>query len=366
MQWLPYAQLMPRKARMFVVLIAPLLAAILPLSPASPASAATTPSYVLVDYENGGVIKQENAREAKPPASITKLMTALVVTAHVKEDQPITISANAARMPAMKIGLLEGQTWKRNDLLYSMLMVSANDASVALAEASAGSLEGFARQRAEAAKELGLSDSPVFNDPAGLDDADSFMGGDMVSARDMAIITRSALQVPVIAQIVSTKRYEFMGGDNANHVLNNHNQMLKNYAGSIGVKTGYTSKARHTMIAAATRNGRTFIAISIGGDNPYAVPGQLLDEAFASIGQASSYVDTLPEVVALQAEVAQPVVEAEPPAPINPDQTWVRLGGWAFIIVFVGAMMLRRGQQVNRKLAEIAHPPHSRPLEPAP
>lgn len=326
-----------------------------PASAVQPAGGAPHSSYIVIDGESGNVIEANNEHVALPPASITKLMTALVAVNHIDASTPVTITADAARMPPMKIGLGAGQTWTRDHLLHSLLMVSANDAAVALAEASGGTLEGFARQRAEAARTLGLQDNPVFNDPAGLDDAEfSHLGGDKVSARDMAIIARAALADPTLRPIMATKRYEFVGGDGASHVLKNHNQMLNNYSGAIGMKPGYTTKAKHTMVAAAERNGRTMIAISMGGDNPYAIPASLMDKGFATPAAAETEQGQVPLSSLQQQNATAPPEEHVTTSPVvesTDNKTAVRAAGGIFIFGFVVASFYERRRELGRWLA---------------
>lgn len=261
-----------------------LLLAVLPGARADAAVPPTTPAaYLLVDDDTGNVLAASNEHAALSPASTTKLLTALTVEEHLAKDARITISQRAADMPAMKVGMHVGEVWTREQLLYSLLMVSANDAAVALGEASGGDLDGFARQRLDVARTLGATDSLVLNDPSGLDDpVASYRGGDAISAHDMAMVARAALANPEIRTIVGTKVYTFTGPDGAVHRLTNHNKMLTTYAGAIGMKTGYTTKARSTFVGAANRDGRTMIAVVLGADNPYDYARLLLDQGFAT------------------------------------------------------------------------------------
>jgi serine-type D-Ala-D-Ala carboxypeptidase (penicillin-binding protein 5/6) len=253
-------------------------------------------SFILVDNNTGKVLAGQNQHQNLPPASITKLLTALVAINQLPENKPVPITADAAAMPAMKIGVQPGQMWSRDDLLRSLLMVSANDAAVALADASGGGLTEFSTMRYSAARQLGLSDNPTLNDPAGLDDSTySNDGGDRISARDMAIVARAALANPLISSIAATKSYRFIGPDGVHHELPNHNKLLNIYPGAIGLKTGYTQRAKNTFVGAATRNGRTMLVVVMGADNPYDYAEQLLDQGFATpVTSESATADVLP------------------------------------------------------------------------
>ena len=253
-------------------------------------------------------------------------------------------------MPAMKIGVKAGEVWNRDDLLHSLLLVSANDAAVALAEASAGSLTEFSMMRARAAQQLGMADNPTFNDPTGLDDGTYAKdGGDLISARDMAIVGRAALSDPLISSIVATKRYEFEGPDGAPHTLTNHNKMLQTYSGSIGMKTGYTNKAKSTYVGAAQRNGRTMLVVVMGADNPYALSSQLLDQGFATpVSSQSASLDTLPS--GALGSLAEPVLASAPvEVPGRPGNSTVETTlGLIALLGLVALVMRARDRQLAR------------------
>lgn len=254
-------------------------------------------AWVVVDADTGAVIAGGNERQPMRVASAFKVLTALVVIENLDIAADVPISARAQSMPARKMQLEAGEVWKASDLLYALLLVSANDAAVALAERTGGSLEGFAGMLVRTAERLGLADSPLLKDPAGLDDEFSVEGGNLISARDLAVATRAFLAYDDLVRIVGTPEYGFTGGDGAPHRLSNHNRMLKTYAGALGVKTGYTKRAGHSLIAAARRDGRTMVAVVVGAADPYASASQLLDRGFAVPVSAQRELDHLPDVV---------------------------------------------------------------------
>src|SRR5262249_44095867 len=152
----------------------------------------------------------------------------------------------------------------------------------------------------------GMKDSTL-NDPAGLDDETSFHGGPMMSAYDLAIATRNAITVPDIAKWAGMHEYSFVDPSGVSHRLLNHNHMLpgggNDYPGATGFKTGYTSRAQHTLVAVATRNGRTLIAVVLGvPDAGYAEAASLLDAGFATPANAPGTGETLPKVAVSRCE----------------------------------------------------------------
>ena len=279
---------------------------------AEPATPTPTPigvkSYILVDADRGVVLAAVNHHEPVLIASLSKVMTAFVALEQLQPTYEIEVSALAASKPAMRIGMQPGQRWKLDDALHSLLMVSANDAAYALAEAAAGSVEEFSRLMQRTADRLGMNDSRWL-DPAGLDRDEGFGGGTTASAYDLAIIARNALHVPEIAAIVAKTNYEFVGGDGAHHTLENHNKMLTLYEGANGLKTGYTKAAGRTLIASATRNGRTMIAVVLGSSNDFGDAGTLLDQGFNTAPDAKGINEVLPPTSFTRAEAAPVATE---------------------------------------------------------
>ena len=164
-----------------------------------------------------------------------------------------------------------------------------------------------------------MADNPVLRDPAGLDDEFSVDGGNLVSARDMAIATRAFLSYPELTAVVAQSEYRFAGGDGHPHRLLNHNRLLKTYPGAIGLKTGYTKRSGHSLAAAARRDGRTMIAIVIGAPDPYRSAAALLDKGFATPVEAQAEIEHLPAVS--QGTATDPVTNAAPaPRPVSTPQ----------------------------------------------
>ena len=254
-------------------------------------------AWILVDADTGAVLDGRDVRSPHLPASTIKLFTALVAIQRLPADEPIAVSDRAASMPARRIVMAPGQTWDLEDLLYSMLTVSANDAAVAVAErVGHGSLEGWEDAAAVAAAGLGLEDQPDLSDPAGLDDEFAHEEGSRVSARDMAIIARAVLDDPRLMEMVATEEYLFTGGDGIVHSVDRRNRLLDLYPGAIGLKTGLTDAAGRCLVAAATRDGRTMLAVLFDAPDMYLTAATLLDRGFATTVDAEAGLDRLPEV----------------------------------------------------------------------
>src|SRR4051794_40607365 len=269
----------------------------------------TPKSYVLVDVDTGAVIAQQDARTLRPPASTIKLLTGLIAAQRLNPQDLIPISPTAEGMPARKINVKAQQVWKYDDLLYSMLMVSANDAAVALAEkVGGGSLEGYVNVANATAERLGLSDQPILNDPAGLDDEFSNKGGARISARDLAIIARAVMARPDLMQAIQTRNYQFTGGDGLPHTLTNHNLFLDLYGGANGLKTGTTDLAGHTFVGSATRGGRTMLAVVFDAVDSYGSAAALLRQGVNTPVAAQAAFLPLPDI--LPAPPAPPTAHA--------------------------------------------------------
>ena len=328
---------------------------------AAPAGAQTAPppgqpwpakAWILVDADTGKVLEAFNEHEALPPASTQKIMTALVAAEKLTHDATFTVGTVAAAQAAMKIGMTAGEQWTLGPALHSLMMVSANDAAYALAEAASGSLDGFAADMNAAAARYGMVDSR-FSDPAGFDGTEGFNGGSRVSAYDLAIAARNYLSIPELAAIVALREYRFDGPDGKPHVLYNHNKLLARYPGATGLKTGYTSMAGSTFVGTAVRDGRTMIAVVLNTTNMYGIAGALLDKGFATPAEAPGLGVTLPPV---RAEAFRPlaVVPNQAVAEQHPVQTGGGLGTLKVLVLVLGStagavVALRRRAEPRRR-----------------
>ena len=253
---------------------AALLAALL-LPSAAPVRAADAPSLsakcaVLLDAQSGRVLYEKNADEKSLIASTTKIMTGLLVCEYGHLDDEFSVPAQAVGVEGSSMYLKAGETVTLRALLYGMMLRSGNDAALALAIRIAGSAEAFAAQMNARAAELGLR-STHFANPHGLDSEENY-----ATARDLAVLTRAALQNGTFRTVVSTKTVTA-----ANRCLTNHNKLLWRYDGAIGVKTGYTKKAGRILVSAAERDGRTLIAVTLNDPDDWRDHVRLLDYGFS-------------------------------------------------------------------------------------
>jgi D-alanyl-D-alanine carboxypeptidase (penicillin-binding protein 5/6) len=271
---------------------------------------------VLVDVDTGNVLDANNDRVPLPPASLTKVITALAAIENLPPDAQVPISPVASSMPADKLGMKPFTLWTFDQMIHALLLSSANDAAVALAEKAGGSVAGFQHMFALTAADLGMADNPVLNDPAGLDGPEGVEGGNLVSARDLAIAARALLAQPVLAGIVATPVFYFDGPDGVHHRLTSHNRyFLTTYPGAIGVKTGYTQRAGNCLVAAARLSGRTMLAVVLHGNNPTQTAEDLLDKGFFTPVPAEPVVDRLPPVH------LEPATPPAPPTTVPPSTT---------------------------------------------
>lgn len=227
-------------------------------------------SAILMDGDTGQVLYEKNAQAQSLIASTTKIMTALVVLEDGNLDEVVTVPQEAVGIEGSSMYLKAGEELTVRQLLYGMMLSSGNDAAVALALHSAGSIEEFARRMNETAAALGLDDTSFAN-PNGLDSE-----GNYSTARDLARLTQTALHTPGFTEIVSAKTCQF-----GEHYLVNHNKLLWQYDGALGVKTGYTKKAGRILVGAAERNGRKLISVTINAPDDWQDHKRMLDFGFA-------------------------------------------------------------------------------------
>ncbi len=249
-------------------------------------------AYVVVDDTNAiQLAASGDAHKAKRPASLSKLVTALVVLEKLPLTEHVVISAHAASMPDSRVGLIAGKSYRAADLFDAMLVASANDAAVALAEAASGSLDNFAKDAAALATRMHLNDSPVINDPTGLDDEDSHQGGNWMSASDLALLTRTAIKQPEIMAAAKRSSVNFKSLDDQHAITKRSTNGLLKLVGVEGLKTGYTSAAGYCQILVTTREARTLITVAMGEPNSNQLDARLalMTEAGFKMATDSSF-----------------------------------------------------------------------------
>lgn len=250
-----------------VFLSAALLLAQVPAGAATDISAA---SAVVMDAESGRVIYQKDPHQRRLIASTTKLLTALVALEWGRDLQEVvTIDPAWAGVEGSSIYLRAGEEITLEALLYGMLLRSGNDAAVAVAGFCAGSVEAFVARMNQKAEQLGMKDSH-FSNPNGLNAEDHYS-----TAYDMALLGRACLANETLAKMMATRSVTFGA-----RVFTNHNKLLWQYEGCVGMKTGYTEKAGRTLISAARRDGLTLICVTLNDPNDWSDHTALLDEGF--------------------------------------------------------------------------------------
>ena len=240
------------------------------------AALASGRSAVLMEMETGRVLYAQNADEPLPMASTTKIMTALLAIERGDPGDLVTAGKNAFGVPGTSIYLSEGETLTLEEMLYGLMLSSGNDAAVAIAEHIGGSVESFCRMMTERAKALGCEQTQ-FATPHGLPSS-----GHYTTARELTLIAREAMKLPLFRRIVSTQRASIpWAGHDYSRVLNNKNRLLSSYPGAIGVKTGYTKAAGRCLVFAAEREGMTLLGAVLNCPDWFDEAERILDRGFA-------------------------------------------------------------------------------------
>ncbi|MEE0762864.1 MAG: D-alanyl-D-alanine carboxypeptidase family protein [Acutalibacteraceae bacterium] len=241
----------------------------------------TAPSAVLIEPETMKVLYEKNGHEQRACASVTKVMTLILVMEAIDAgklnwDQMITASAHAASMGGSDIWLEEGEQMSVRDMVKATVVASANDAAVALAEAVSGTEDEFVRQMNEKAKALGMENT-VFKNCNGLDEE-----GHLTTAYDVALMSCELIKHEEIFEFTSIWMDELRDGKTQ---IVNTNKLLKSYNGITGLKTGTTSQAGSCISATAERDGLSLVAVVLGsetGTDRFKAAATLLDYGFAN------------------------------------------------------------------------------------
>ena len=229
-------------------------------------------SAVLMDADSGRILYANNESEERPIASITKLMTALVVAESVEDlEKKVVIRPEWTGIEGTSLYLRPGETLSVKCLLYGLLLQSGNDAAVALAGYSAGDVEAFVAWMNQRAADLGMSHTH-FYDPNGLSSDAHYS-----SAWDMAKLAAACLKHPVIAEIVSTRSIHLEG-----RTLTNHNKLLWRYPACTGMKTGFTRQAGRTLVSSAEKDGQTLICVTLNDPEDWRDHEALLEYGFST------------------------------------------------------------------------------------
>lgn len=236
----------------------------------------SSPSAIIIDRESGLILYQKNSREVREIASLTKIMTAMLAYEMGSTSDTYSASENSTTAGGSELYLEPGEKLSGQDMFYALMLRSANDVSIALAEALGGSEEHFVSLMNERSEALGLKDT-VFYNPHGLD-------RNVSTAYDMAVISREAMKDPFFRQVVGTKRYEIpWPGNKYPRSAINHNRILGKYAEVKGIKTGLTEAAGYCLAAAGEKDGMKIITVILGAGSAEQVDTEtmaLFDHAF--------------------------------------------------------------------------------------
>src|SRR5262245_46224411 len=255
----------------------------------SPAQAAKQ-AAIVVDAETGSVLSESNSRVQTYPASLTKMMTLYLLFNAIEQkkislDDELPVSEHAANQPATDLRLQPGDSIPVRKAIAAIVVQSANDVAVTIAEAVSGSENAFAKKMTQTARELGMKQT-TFRNASGLPDSRQ-----LTTARDMAILARALmLRFPDYYGFFSTQSFRYEG-----RTYQTHNRVLKNYPGADGLKTGYTRASGYNLATTAQRNGHRLIGVVLGGRSTRARDAQMmamLDEGFVLADSGAMSVAT--------------------------------------------------------------------------
>jgi D-alanyl-D-alanine carboxypeptidase (penicillin-binding protein 5/6) len=219
-------------------------------------------SAAVIDSYTGEFLFVKNENALEYPASSTKILTALLVIEAGDLDKPVTVELPDTKVEPSNLELKPGEQYARRQLVYGLMLKSANDVAMALARDNAGSVEAFAEKMNQRAEELGATNSHFAN-PHGLHEPDHY-----TTAHDLALIARAAMEQPFFRQVVSTIYYTWKSPKGTVYQLRNHNRLLRHFVGCNGLKTGYTRAAQQVLVSSALRDGHEVISVVLHTDKP--------------------------------------------------------------------------------------------------
>lgn len=236
-------------------------------------------SAILLDAKTGEVLYEKAPDEMRYPASATKILTALLVIEAGNLDAKVTVQPEDTKVEPSALEFKPGEEYTRRELLFALLLKSANDVSLLLARDNAGSVKAFTEKMNKRAEELGAKGSH-FTNPHGLHDPHHF-----TTARDLALIARFAMQQPLFREIAKTLEYKMTCGGEV-VLMKNHNKLLGMFTGCIGVKTGFTNAAQQVLVSCARRADCEAISVILHSNKPgiWDDSKLLLEHAFEKLG----------------------------------------------------------------------------------
>lgn len=246
--------------------------------PAAASKGLTAKAYILIEATTGRVLAGNAQSERLPMASTTKIMSALLTLEQPKLEEEFTVDPTAIKVEGSSMGLREGDRVSLHDLAYGMLLSSGNDAANAAAVRIDGSVQKFVERMNRRAQEIGMRNTH-FVTPSGLPADDHYS-----TAEDMALLARYALANPKFAEICQLQKAKLnFGNPPFDRWLSNHNKLLEQYPGCIGMKTGFTKAAGRCLVSAARRNDVTLICVTLHDPNDWRDHAQLFDFGFTAV-----------------------------------------------------------------------------------
>lgn len=220
-------------------------------------------SAILLDINSNRILYAKDIHNQRTVASISKIMTAIVAIENKNIKDKITIGDEINTSYGSGIYIKQGEVLTLEDLLYGLMLRSGNDAALAIAKYVGGSVENFVEMMNNKAKQLGMTNS-IFNNPSGLDQEN----GNFSTAYDMAILTSYAYQNETFRKIIGTKTYKLVTNKNS-YLWNNKHKLLRSYKYSTGGKTGFTEKARRTLVTTASKDSLNLVAVTLNDGNDW-------------------------------------------------------------------------------------------------
>ncbi len=227
-------------------------------------------SAIAIDADTEQILYQKNSEQILPMASTTKIMTALIALEQLDVNEIIEIKAEYTGIEGSSMYLKEGEQIAIIDIIYGLMLMSGNDAAVALACEVSGNTREFVKIMNDRAKQMGLENTS-FETPNGLDGEQHY-----TTAHELALITMEAMKNNDFAQIVSTQNHNL-----TNRYMQNHNKLLWKYEHAIGVKTGYTKKSGRCLVSASEQNGRTIVVVTLNAPDDWNDHIAISEYAFA-------------------------------------------------------------------------------------
>lgn len=320
-----------------------------------PPPAMSAASFVVADLDTGKILAARTPHARHLPASTLKTLTALTLIPLLDPNRTIMVKPQDVRVDGTHVGLMSGTAYSVDSLLHGMLITSGNDAAYALARGNDSLAVTLAQMNVTAAG-LNAMDT-VAKDPSGLDKA-----GQSSSAYDLALIGRAGMKVPSFRRIVGTTKATLPNGRTVDGKrrpglkISNHNKLLFNYRGAIGIKNGYTNAAKFTYVEAATRGGKTYLVTEMSStQSGWRPTAAMLDWAFANgasvapIGELVAPGKAVLPKAAPKPAAAVPSAQTSTQLPLQPAfPFWVGLAGVVALLSVVRGGRARRGNARRR------------------